>query len=599
MRPGLESFADHESAANQRAVARRLIGEMRPYFRKWILVLLLVVMSAIAQAGAPWLIGRAVDDAMLTGDSRKLALLMLPLLGLYALNALAMRGQIRVVGVIGQSLLADLRERLFSRFLRAPLRFFDRQPTGDLMSRVINDVETLNQFFSQILSQTIGSFFALSGIIIAMLLLDVRLALVSFAVIPVMLLTTSYFGRRARVVYRKARETTGDVTAGLQEEIAGVREAQAFNRTDQNISRFRARNAANRDANVQAVGVSSAFAPAIDVLSTIATAVVIAYGGYQVVQGNLKIGVLTSFVLYVQQFFRPLQMLSTMYAQVQAGLAGAERIYAMTDEPMEPVDMATATRLDDMRGEIEFRNVRFAYEPGNDVLRDVSFTVAAGQTLALVGKTGAGKTTIANLIPRFYDVDDGAVRIDGHDVREITRESLRAGVAVVLQEPFLFAGSIADNIAYGRPDATREEVEAAAEATGAARFIRDLPEGYETQLGEGGGSISRGQRQLLTFARAILSDPRILILDEATSNVDTRTERLIQQALATLMAGRTSIVIAHRLSTIRTADLILVIDSGRIIERGTHAELLNANGAYAALYRQQFRDEEAAEVAAD
>ena len=599
MRPGLESFADHESAANQRAVARRLIGEMRPYFRKWILVLLLVVMSAIAQAGAPWLIGRAVDDAMFTGDSRKLALLMLPLLGLYALNALAMRGQIRVVGVIGQSLLADLRERLFSRFLRAPLRFFDRQPTGDLMSRVINDVETLNQFFSQILSQTIGSFFALSGIIIAMLLLDVRLALVSFAVIPVMLLTTSYFGRRARVVYRKARETTGDVTAGLQEEIAGVREAQAFNRTDQNISRFRARNAANRDANVQAVGVSSAFAPAIDVLSTIATAVVIAYGGYQVVQGNLKIGVLTSFVLYVQQFFRPLQMLSTMYAQVQAGLAGAERIYAMTDEPMEPVDMATATRLDDMRGEIEFRNVRFAYEPGNDVLRDVSFTVAAGQTLALVGKTGAGKTTIANLIPRFYDVDDGAVRIDGHDVREITRESLRAGVAVVLQEPFLFAGSIADNIAYGRPDATREEVEAAAEATGAARFIRDLPEGYETQLGEGGGSISRGQRQLLTFARAILSDPRILILDEATSNVDTRTERLIQQALATLMAGRTSIVIAHRLSTIRTADLILVIDSGRIIERGTHAELLNANGAYAALYRQQFRDEEAAEVAAD
>ena len=599
MRPGLESFADHESAANQRAVARRLIGEMRPYFRKWILVLLLVVMSAIAQAGAPWLIGRAVDDAMLTGDSRKLALLMLPLLGLYALNALAMRGQIRVVGVIGQSLLADLRERLFSRFLRAPLRFFDRQPTGDLMSRVINDVETLNQFFSQILSQTIGSFFALSGIIIAMLLLDVRLALVSFAVIPVMLLTTSYFGRRARVVYRKARETTGDVTAGLQEEIAGVREAQAFNRTDQNISRFRARNAANRDANVQAVGVSSAFAPAIDVLSTIATAVVIAYGGYQVVQGNLKIGVLTSFVLYVQQFFRPLQMLSTMYAQVQAGLAGAERIYAMTDEPMEPVDMATATRLDDMRGEIEFRNVRFAYEPGNDVLRDVSFTVAAGQTLALVGKTGAGKTTIANLIPRFYDVDDGAVRIDGHDVREITRESLRAGVAVVLQEPFLFAGSIADNIANGRPDATREEVVAAAEATGAARFITALPEGYETQLGEGGGSISRGQRQLLTFARAILSDPRILILDEATSNVDTRTERLIQQALATLMAGRTSIVIAHRLSTIRTADLILVIDSGRIIERGTHAELLNANGAYADLYRQQFRDEEAAEVAAD
>ncbi|HBY46227.1 MAG TPA: ABC transporter ATP-binding protein [Thermomicrobiales bacterium] len=598
MRPPIESFADHEQAANQRAVAGRLIGEARPYWRQWLLVLALVLMSAVAQAGAPWLIGRAVDDAIVAGNRHELTLLMLPLLGLYLMGALAMRGQIRIVGRVGQSLLASLRGRLFDRFLRVPLRFFDRQPIGDLMSRVINDVETLNQFFSQILSQTLGSIFALIGVIVAMLLLDWRLALVSFAVIPIMLVTTSYFGRRARVVYRRARETTGDVTAGLQEEIAGVREAQAFNRTGQNISRFRERNAANRDANVQAVGVSSAFAPAIDILSTLAVAVVIAYGGYLVVHDALTVGVLTAFVLYVQQFFRPLQMLSTMYAQVQAGLAGAERIYTVLDEPAEPADAATAIALDTLRGEIEFRHVRFGYETGRDVLHDVSFRVAAGQTVALVGRTGAGKTTIANLIPRFYDVDDGALRIDGHDVREITRESLRAGIAVVLQEPFLFAGTIADNIAYGRPDAPRAEIEAAAEATGAATFIAMLPDGYETVLGEGGGNVSRGQRQLLTFARAILADPRILILDEATSNVDTRTERVIQQALTQLMAGRTSIVIAHRLSTIRTADLILVIEDGRIVEQGSHAGLLAEGGAYAALYRHQFRDEPTA-VAAD
>ncbi len=598
MRPALESIAEAERPTNQRAVARRLVGEARPYWRQWLLVLVLVLMSAVAQAGAPWLIGRAVDKAIVAGNRRELTLLMFPLLGLYLMSALAMRGQIRIVGRVGQSLLAALRGRLFDRFLRVPLRFFDRQPIGDLMSRVINDVETLNQFFSQILSQTIGSIFALTGVIIAMLLLDARLALVSFAVIPIMLLTTSYFGRRARIVYRRARETTGDVTAGLQEEIAGVREAQAFNRTGQNISRFRERNAANRDANVQAVGVSSAFAPAIDILSTLAIAVVIAYGGYLVVHDALTVGVLTSFVLYVQQFFRPLQMLSTMYAQVQAGLAGAERIYTILDEPAEPADTSTAIVLDAIRGEIEFRHVRFGYEAGRDVLHDVSFRVEPGQTVALVGRTGAGKTTIANLIPRFYDVDDGAVRIDGHDVREITRDSLRAGIAVVLQEPFLFAGTIADNIAYGRPEASRAEIEAAAEATGAAGFIAALPDGYETVLGEGGGNVSRGQRQLLTFARAILADPRILILDEATSNVDTRTERVIQQALGRLMAGRTSIVIAHRLSTIRTADLILVVDDGRVVERGTHAALLAADGAYAALYRQQFRDEPAA-IAAD
>jgi ATP-binding cassette, subfamily B, multidrug efflux pump len=380
------------------------------------------------------------------------------------------------------------------------------------------------------------------------------------------------------------------VTAGLQEEIVGVREAQAFNRTEANIARFRERNAANRVANVQAVAITSAFAPTIDVLSTLATAVVIGFGGYLVVTGNLTVGLLTAFLIYVQQFFRPIQLASQVYTQAQAALAGAERIYAILDEPTEPEDPPDAKKLDRVEGRIEFDRVTFAYEPGRPVLHDVSFVVEPGQTVALVGPTGAGKTTIANLVPRFYDATGGTVRVDGRDVREVERRSLRDRIATVLQEPFLFSGTVAENIAYGREGASREEVEAAARAVSAHGFISALPEGYDNPLGAGGGTLSGGQRQLVSFARAVLADPRILILDEATSNVDTRTEALIQRALARLLKGRTSVVIAHRLSTIRDADLILVIENGRVAERGTHASLLAAGGRYAELYRRQFRE---------
>ena len=589
MRPAIEVAPEDAQVRDRGAVASRLVGEVRPYWRRWLLVLVFVLMGAASQAGGPWLIGRAIDQEILAGDSRGLALTMIPLFLIYAMGAVATRGQIRLVGGIGQSVLAGMRERLFDRFTRLPLRFFDRQPVGDLMSRVSNDVDTLNQLFTQGLSQSLGALFSLLGILVAMLALNVRLALVSFLVIPVMLLTTSVFSKLARRAYRRARETTGDVTAGLLEEIAGMREAQAFNRTEENIARFRQRNAANRDANVSAVGVSSAFAPAIDVLSTVAIAIVVGYGGYLVFEDALTVGVLAAFLIYVQQFFRPIQMLSTMYTQAQSGLAGAERIYAILDETLEPQDTATAEPLNPGGGEIEFRDVSFAYDEGRDVLHGVSFRVEPGQTVALVGPTGAGKTTIANLIPRFYDVTGGSVRVDRQDVRFVTRSSLRERIAIVLQEPFLFSGTIADNVAYGRPGATIDEIEQAALVVGAHDFIRELPDGYETLLGEGGGNLSRGQRQLLTFARAVLADPRILILDEATSNVDTRTELVIQRALATLLHGRTSIVIAHRLSTIRTADLILVIEDGRIVEQGTHTELLERGGVYADLYRRQFR----------
>jgi len=588
----IESIArtPREKAENKGATARRLLAELRPYSRQLVLALVLVVLGAGAQAGGPYLIGRAIDRSILEGDVNGLLWTMLLLLGVYFVGTFASRGQILQVGSVGQSVLATLRERIFERLQRLPLGFFDRRPVGDLMSRVTNDVDTLNQLLSQGLTQLLGSFFSLIGVVVAMLVLDWRLASVCFTIIPAMLLTNVYFARRARRAFRTTRETVGDVTAGLQEEIVGIREAQAFNRTEANIERFRERNAANREANVQAVGITSAFAPAIDVLSTLSTTVVIGYGGYLVVTGTLTVGLLTAFLIYVQQFFRPIQLASQVYTQAQAALAGAERIHNILDEEPEPPGPPGTFELDSIKGRIEFENVTFAYEPGRPALRGINLVVESGQTVALVGPTGAGKTTIANLIPRFYDVSAGAVRVDGHDVREVQRSSLRKGIATVLQEPFLFSGSIAENIGYGRLEASREEIEAAARAVSAHGFIAALPDGYDTHLGAGGGTLSGGQRQLVSFARAVLADPRILILDEATSNVDTRTEALIQEALSTLLKGRTSVVIAHRLSTIRNADLILVVENGRIAERGSHASLLEKHGLYADLYRRQFRE---------
>ena len=592
----IESIArtPQERAENRGETARRLLGELRPYRRSLALALVLVVIGALSQAGGPWLIGRAIDRNILGDDPGGLYGTMSLLFGVYVAGTLATRGQIRQVGTVGQSVLASLRRRIFERLQSLPLKYFDRHPAGDLMSRVTNDVDTLNQLLSQGITQILGSLFSLVGIVVAMLVLDWRLAVVCFAIIPVMLLTNVFFARRARRAFRTTRQTVSDVTAGLQEEIIGVREAQAFNRTEANIERFRERNAANRAANIQAVAITSAFAPAIDVLSTLATAVVICYGGYLVVMGTLTVGLLTAFLIYVQQFFRPIQLASQVYTQAQAALAGAERIYEILDEEPEPPDPPDAERLEEVEGRIEFESVTFAYEAGRPVLRDVSFEVEPGQTVALVGPTGAGKTTIANLIPRFYDAAEGSVRVDDRDVREVERRSVRRHIATVLQEPFLFSGTVAENIGYGRLDATREEIEAAARAVSAHDFIMALPEGYDTPLGTGGGTLSGGQRQIISFARAVLADPRILILDEATSNIDTRTEVLIQEALRTLLGGRTSVVIAHRLSTIRKADVILVIESGRVAERGTHASLLSTGGLYADLYRRQFREPAAA-----
>jgi len=588
--PNIEVLAGtlaSERAHSGGAMTRRLLAELSPYRRELLLVVSLTLTGAGAQALVPWLLSIAIDSSIRHGDRQGLALVMLGVLVAYAINALAMRAQMYRMSLIGQAILFSLRARLFDQLQHLPLRYFDRRPVGDLMSRVSSDVETVSQFFSQSLLQLLASVFSLAWLIIAMLLLKARLALVSFTILPLMFLTTAFVGRRARKAFRTTRETLGEVTAGLQEELGGVRESQAFNRASASIARFRKRNTAHRDANIGAAGVGAMLAPSVDFLSALAIAVVIGYGGYLIFQNALSVGLLTAFVIYVQQFFRPIQFLSLVYGQLQASLASSERIYAILDEEREPSSSKSSFEAAENGGRLEFERVSFAYERGRNVLHEVSFVARPGETIALVGRTGAGKTTIANLLLRFHDVTGGRVLLDGRDVREVERHWLRSQIALIPQEPFIFSGTIADQIGYGRPEATREEIEAAARSISAHSFIEDLPQGYDTRLGDGGASLSQGQQQMIAFARALLSGAPVLVLDEATSNVDINTESKIERALRTVLADRTAIIITHRLGIIRNADQILVIEAGRVLERGTHQTLLTERGLYAHMYHHQ------------
>ena len=560
------------------------------------LVVGLATVSAGAQALAPLYIAQAVDGlkAFVDGEvepsvaARGLAIAMLLVLVLFLAGWLLNAGSRIALVAVGQRLLLRIRTQIMTKVNALSLSYFDRHKAGDLLSRLTNDTDVINRAVGMGLSRLVSSFLLLFAILIGMLALNWRLALASFALLPLMYVSTVVFSKRARTAFRKTRKTISGVSSELEQNISGARVAQAFNRQGWNSQSFRKLNRANRDANVGAESLTAAFAPTMDIIGAIGIAVVLAYGGYLTRLELVSIGVIVAFLQYVRRFFEPVRAISMLWAQVQSAIAGAERIFELLDEVPQVEDAADARPLALTEGRVELSGVTFAYEPGTPVLQGIDLVAEPGQTVALVGPTGAGKTTIISLLERFYDVQSGAVTIDGQDVRSVTQDSLRQSISIVLQDTFLFANTISYNIRYGRPDATDADIEAAARRARAHQFIEKLPDGYDTMLQEGATNLSRGQRQLLAIARALLKDPRILVLDEATSNVDTRTELLIQEALGELLQGRTSFVIAHRLSTVRRADVIYVIESGRVAESGTHEELLRADGSYARIYRSQF-----------
>ncbi|MFC1997589.1 ABC transporter ATP-binding protein [Chloroflexota bacterium] len=579
---------EEEYAHDRGTVVIRLVRYLKPYWLPVLGAMILVLINAATQAAGPFLIGRAIDQFIGQGDKAGLSYTMITLAIVYTIGMVSMRYQIYLMSNAGQKVLSDMRLQIFEKVEKFSLQYVEDKEAGDLMSRLVNDIDAINTFLSQGLTQSIGSLFAIIGVVIAMFVLNWQLALAAFAVIPIMYITTTFFSNRARRAYRKTRETIGDVSADLQEELSGVKVSQAFNRGDTNIRNFIQRNAANRDANVSANAITSAFAPAMDILSALDTAIVAGFGGFMAVQGTITVGVVVAFLQYVQNFFRPIATIAQVWTIAQSAFAAAERVFELIDTEPDIQDKTDAIVLPTLEGRVVFDNVTFGYDPSNPVLSSINLQTDPGQTVAIVGPTGAGKSTLVSLIPRFYEVTEGNVSLDDLDVRQVTQNSIRSQMGMVLQEPFLFSGTVMDNIRYGRLDATDEEVIDASRVANAHDFIERLPEIYDTEVGERGSLLSQGQRQLISIARAILADPRIIILDEATASVDTRTEVLIQKALSNLLKGRTSFVIAHRLSTVRNADVIIALDDGKIVERGTHDELVDKDGLYADLYQRQF-----------
>ncbi|WP_312563040.1 lipid A export permease/ATP-binding protein MsbA [Anaerospora sp.] len=570
---------------------KRLISYIRPYMGRMITAIACIILAAGGNLAVPWIIKDVIDQVLINKDMAMLNIIAIGILIIFFLRGIFFFGQTYLMSYIGQRVIIDIREAVYRQLQRLSLGYFDKRQTGAIMSSVTNDVSALQAALVDSMVEMVTEAMILIGSLGAMFFLHWKLSLLTLITMPLVLQAINTFGKKLRKAGRVLQERAADITAILQETISGIRVIKSFAREDYETERFKQENFYNFRAQMKTSQLLATLTPVIEFLGAIGVTVIIWYGGMEVINGNLTSGALIAFLIYVVNLTNPVKRLSKVYGNIQKSLAAAERVFAILDTEPDIKDMPGAVELPEVKGHVALQHLSFAYSPGQYALRDVSLEVKPGQTIAIVGPSGAGKTTIANLLPRFYEATEGSILVDGKDIRTVTMQSLRQQIGIVPQETVLFNGTVYDNILYGRLDATHEEVIAAAKAANAHNFIDRMPDQYQTQIGERGAKLSGGQRQRISIARAILKDPRILILDEATSALDTESEKLVQQALDKLMIGRTSFVIAHRLSTVQRADMIVVLDKGRLVEQGTHSELLASGGLYSTLYQVQFREE--------